>query len=87
MGAAETFVDLLWLLQCSHWWPGGSASPIPSCSSWGPSFLRPMLSLEALRVERFSIIKLRDQHVISDEVLRRIQRDIDLAEARLEHHL
>ena len=45
------------------------------------------LSLEALRVERFSIIKLRDQDVISDEVLRRIQRDIDLAEARLEHHL
>jgi len=45
------------------------------------------LSLEALRVERFSIIKLRDQDVISDVVLRRIQRDIDLAEARLEHHL
>jgi Na+/H+ antiporter len=44
------------------------------------------LSLEALRVERFSIIKLRDKDVISDEVLRHIQRDIDLAEARLQHH-
>lgn len=45
------------------------------------------LSLEALRVERASIIRLRDANVISDEVLRRIQRDIDLAEARLRHHL
>jgi CPA1 family monovalent cation:H+ antiporter len=44
------------------------------------------LSEAALRVERISIIKLRDQDVISDEVLRRIQWDIDLAEARLQHH-
>ena len=32
-----------------------------------------------------TIIELRNQAVISDEVLRRIQRDIDLAEARLRH--
>jgi monovalent cation/hydrogen antiporter len=44
------------------------------------------LSLESLRMERMSIIKLRDADVISDEVLRRIQRDIDLAEARLGQH-
>ena len=44
------------------------------------------LSYEALKVERISIIKLRDADVISDEVLRRIQRDIDLAEARLQQH-
>ena len=44
------------------------------------------LSHEALRVERRTIVKLRNQDVISDEVLRRIQRDIDLAEARLAHH-
>lgn len=44
------------------------------------------LSREALRVERMSILKLRDAGVINDEVLRRIQRDIDLAEARLYHH-
>ena len=43
------------------------------------------LSHEALHVERRTIIKLRNQDVISDEVLRRIQRDIDLAEARLRH--
>ena len=43
------------------------------------------LSHEALQVERRTIIKLRNQDVISDEVLRRIQRDIDLAEARLRH--
>ena len=41
------------------------------------------LSHEALQAERSTIIKLRNQDVISDEVLRRIQRDIDLAEARL----
>lgn len=44
------------------------------------------LSYEALRTERHSIIKLRNEDVISDEVLRRIQRDIDLAEARLRLH-
>jgi CPA1 family monovalent cation:H+ antiporter len=44
------------------------------------------LSHEALQVERRTIIKLRNNDVISDEVLRRIQRDIDLAEARLRHH-
>ena len=44
------------------------------------------LSHEALQVERRTIIKLRNQDVINDEVLRRIQQDIDLAEARLRHH-
>jgi CPA1 family monovalent cation:H+ antiporter len=44
------------------------------------------LSYEALHVERRTIVKLRDQDVINDEVLRRIERDIDLAEARLRHH-
>ena len=43
------------------------------------------LSHEALQAERSTIIKLRNQDVISDEVLRRIQRDTDLAEARLRH--
>jgi CPA1 family monovalent cation:H+ antiporter len=44
------------------------------------------LSHESLQIERRTIIKLRNENVISDEVLRRIQRDIDLAEARLRHH-
>ena len=43
------------------------------------------LSQEALQVERRTIIQLRNRDVISDEVLRRIQRDIDLAEARLRY--
>ena len=43
------------------------------------------LSSEALKVERRTIVKLRNEEVISDEVLRRVQRDIDLAEARLRH--
>jgi hypothetical protein len=41
------------------------------------------LQHEALRIERQTIIRLRNQHVINDEALRRIQRDLDLAEARL----
>jgi len=41
------------------------------------------LQQEALNVERQTIIRLRNQHVINDEALRRIQRDLDLAEARL----
>jgi len=41
------------------------------------------LAYEALQVERKIILDLRNARVISDNVLRRIQRDIDLAEARL----
>jgi CPA1 family monovalent cation:H+ antiporter len=43
------------------------------------------LSRETLNVERQSILQLRNEEVINDEVLRRIQKDIDLAEARLRH--
>lgn len=43
------------------------------------------LAHETLRTERRMIIQLRNERVINDEVLRRIQRDIDLAEARLRH--
>ena len=41
------------------------------------------LQQEALQAERQTIIRLRNQHVINDTALRRIQRDLDLAEARL----
>jgi len=41
------------------------------------------LQQEALDVERRTIIQLRDEYVINDDVLRRIQSDIDHAEARL----
>jgi monovalent cation/hydrogen antiporter len=41
------------------------------------------ISQEALGVERRVILQLRNERVINDEVLRRIQHDIDLAEARL----
>jgi CPA1 family monovalent cation:H+ antiporter len=46
-----------------------------------PSYQR--LQQDALDVERGTIIQLRDEYVINDEVLRRIQSDIDHAEARL----
>jgi CPA1 family monovalent cation:H+ antiporter len=41
------------------------------------------LQQEALQIERKTIINLRNEQVINDEALRRIQRDLDLAEARL----
>jgi CPA1 family monovalent cation:H+ antiporter len=41
------------------------------------------LQQAALQIERETIIGLRNQQVINDEALRRIQRDLDLAEARL----
>jgi CPA1 family monovalent cation:H+ antiporter len=41
------------------------------------------LSREGLQEERRTILELRNQRVINDNVLRRIQRDLDLAEARL----
>jgi len=43
------------------------------------------LSKEILAEERKTILHLRNERVINDHVLRRIQRDLDLAEARLEH--
>jgi Na+/H+ antiporter len=43
------------------------------------------LSHETLQIERQTILQLRNDLVINDEVLRRIQRDIDLAEASLRH--
>jgi monovalent cation/hydrogen antiporter len=42
------------------------------------------LSREILGEERKTILHLRNERVINDHVLRRIQRDLDLAEARLE---
>ncbi|MFL6527660.1 MAG: Na+/H+ antiporter [Chthoniobacterales bacterium] len=41
------------------------------------------LQYEALQRERETIIRLRNAHVINDDALRHIQRDLDLAEARL----
>ena len=41
------------------------------------------LAREALETERETVIGLRNDEVISDQALRRIQHDIDLAEARL----
>jgi CPA1 family monovalent cation:H+ antiporter len=41
------------------------------------------LSLETLSVERDVILNLRNKSVINDEVLRRIQHDLDLAESRI----
>ena len=42
------------------------------------------LAREALETERDTVIALRNDESINDEVLRRIQHDIDLAEARLQ---
>jgi CPA1 family monovalent cation:H+ antiporter len=41
------------------------------------------LLFEALLAERRMILQLRNEQVINDEVLRRIQRDLDLAKLRL----
>ncbi|MEY2538778.1 MAG: monovalent cation/hydrogen antiporter [Verrucomicrobiota bacterium] len=42
------------------------------------------LQTEALQLERDTIIRLRNDHVINDDALRHIQRDLDLAEAQLD---
>ena len=41
------------------------------------------LAREVLQAERDMVIQLRNEEAINDQALRRIQRDIDLAEARL----
>jgi hypothetical protein len=43
------------------------------------------MARETLRTERETVIGLPNEDTINDEVLRRIQHDIDLAEARLQH--
>src|SRR6266576_96783 len=42
------------------------------------------LAREVLQTERNTVIQLRNEEAINDQALRRIQRDIDLAEARLQ---
>jgi CPA1 family monovalent cation:H+ antiporter len=42
------------------------------------------LAREVLQTERDTVIDLRNKEAINDQALRRIQRDIDLAEARLQ---
>src|SRR6266566_8870179 len=42
------------------------------------------LAREVLQKERDTVIELRNEEAINDQALRRIQRDIDLAEARLQ---
>jgi CPA1 family monovalent cation:H+ antiporter len=42
------------------------------------------LRREALEAERAEIIRLRNQGRINDAVMRRIERDLDLEDARLE---
>jgi CPA1 family monovalent cation:H+ antiporter len=41
------------------------------------------LRRDLLAVERRTLIELRGRHAINDETLRRIQRDLDLEEVRL----
>jgi CPA1 family monovalent cation:H+ antiporter len=41
------------------------------------------LAREVLQTERDTVIQLRNEEAINDQALRRVQRDIDLAEARL----
>jgi CPA1 family monovalent cation:H+ antiporter len=41
------------------------------------------LTLEALRVERETAIQLRDEGRINDQILRRIERELDLSESRI----
>lgn len=41
------------------------------------------IALEALRVERETVIRLRDEGRINDEVLRRIEHELDLDESRI----
>ena len=39
--------------------------------------------LEVLEVERAALVRLRDEQVIDDEVLRTLQRELDLQESRV----
>ena len=57
---------------------GGAADPLALACETGEQIAR-----EALDAERRMVIRLRDQGVIGDEVLRRIQEEFDHEESRL----
>ena len=57
---------------------GGAADPVSLACQTGEQIER-----EALAAERQMIVRLRDQGVIGDEVLRRIQEEMDHEETRL----
>jgi monovalent cation/hydrogen antiporter len=44
---------------------------------------RRQVMLDALQVERATLIRLRDEGQIDDEVMRTLQRELDLAESRM----
>ena len=50
-------------------------------AAWNDRYLE--LSLEALRAERETVIRLRNESRINDEVMRRLERELDLTESRL----
>jgi len=54
-------------------------------NTFGPLFSQEFqhLAQAALDVERQTVLQLRNRRVINDEAMRRIQRDIDLAQTRL----
>ena len=43
------------------------------------------LSLDLLRLERDTAVRLRNEGKINDEVLRNLERELDLTETRLAH--
>jgi CPA1 family monovalent cation:H+ antiporter len=65
------------ILQLQH----NVADEAPSDALFSKDFQQ--VTLEALEAERRTILQLRNQRVINDATLRRIQRDVDLAETRL----
>jgi Na+/H+ antiporter len=70
------YEDRIWQLEVCASTAGDSSDGLIA-----PSYQR--LQQDALDVERRTIIQLRNEYVINDEVLRRIQSDLDHAEARL----
>jgi monovalent cation/hydrogen antiporter len=59
------------------------ALPIEDATEAGSRIQRDVLWLEILQVERESLIRLRNDGAISDDVARSIQRDLDLVESHV----
>ncbi len=62
------------------------ADPDLDCPQWA-SLPFEQIQRETLAIERRTIIALRNEGVINDDALRNIQRDLDLADARLDEKL
>ncbi|MGH2674346.1 MAG: hypothetical protein ACRDKA_07490 [Actinomycetota bacterium] len=63
---------------------GARVGAVPDDGVEEHSFVRPRLAGELIEVQRTEIVRLRNEGIISNDVMHRLKRELDLEESRLE---